>query len=47
MFATKTGLITNTPPDVNEFVNLQVERMYMKIEKVTIHPEFRRPFSRT
>lgn len=34
MYASQTGLINNNPPDVNEFINLQVERMYLKIEEV-------------
>ena len=33
MFANKTGLSLDKPPDVNEFINLQVEKLYIKIEK--------------
>lgn len=33
-FANKTNLTGDQPPDVNEFVNLQIERMYLKIENV-------------
>lgn len=34
MFGVKTGMITGKNPNVNEFVNLQIEKMYLKIENV-------------
>ena len=39
LFASKTGVIGNKEPDVNEFLNIQIEDCYLKIEKAIQHKQ--------